>query len=205
MNNFIEKQFPADISYGSSGGPEYYTEVLNTTNGCEIRSSKLYNPRMKFNIATGVKNKQQMDELIRFFRCCKGRNIAFRYKDWGDFHGRNEPVQVIDQHTLQLIKTYNLDEYTTEERIITKPVKNTVKIQLNDEFISDTQLQIDYTTGRITLLNHLMHQQNTKITADFEFDVPVRFDTDYLPVIIENYNFYSLPNIELVEVKLLSK
>ena len=201
MNNFIEKQFPVDISYGSSGGPEYYTEVLTTTNGCEIRSSKIYNPRMKFNIATGVKNRQQMDQIINFFRCCKGRNIAFRYKDWGDFCGRNERVQIIDQHTLQLIKTYNLDADTIEERIITKPVKNTVKIHLNDKIIPDSQLKVDYTTGAITLLNHIIIPHNTMITADFEFDVPVRFETDYLPIIIENYNFYSLPNIELVEVK----
>lgn len=201
-NNFIEKQFPVDISYGSAGGPEYSTEVLSTTNGYEIRSSRIYNPKMKFNISIGIKNRQQMDQIIRFFRCCKGRNIAFRYKDWSDFKGQNESIKIINENTLQLIKTYNLDKNTTEERIITKPVKNTVIIQLNGETIPDTQLQIDYTTGRIILLDHRINQQNTRFTANFEFDVPVRFDTDYLPVTIENYNFYSLPEIELVEVKI---
>lgn len=201
-NNFIETQFPVDISYGSSGGPEYFTEVLSTTSGCEIRSSKIYNPKMKFNISTGIRNRRQIDQIIRFFRCCKGRNIAFRYKDWSDFKGQNEPVKIINQNTLQLIKTYNLDANTTEERIITKPVRNTVKIQLNGEVIPDTQLKIEYTTGRITLLNHTIDDQNTRVTADFEFDVPVRFNTDYLPVTIENHNFYSLPEIELVEVKI---
>lgn len=201
-NNFIEKQFPVDISYGSSGGPEYFTEVLNTTSGSEIRSSKIYNPKMKFNISTGVKNKQQIDQIIQFFRCCKGRNIAFRYKDWNDFKGQNEPMKTIDDNTLQLLKTYNLNEKIVEERIITKPVKNTVIIQLNGEIIPDTQLNIDYTTGRITLLNHKVNQRNTRFTANFEFDVPVRFNTDYLPVTIENNNFYSLPEIELVEVKI---
>lgn len=201
INNFLEKRFPIDISYGSSGGPEYYTDVLSTTNGCEIRSSKIYTPKMKFNISTGIKNRQQMNDIIHFFRCCKGRKMGFRYKDWGDFYGQNEKVKVIDQHTIQLIKTYNLDHDIIEERIITKPVQNTVIIQINNQVIPTTQLNINYITGRITLLNQIINDSNSKITADFEFDVPVRFDTDYLPVTRENYNFYSLPNIELVEVK----
>jgi len=201
INNFIERRFPVDISYGSSGGPEYYTEVLSTTNGNEIRSSKIYNARMKFNITTGVQNKQQVENIIHFFRCCKGRKIAFRYKDWGDFYGKNERVKIVDNNTFQLIKTYYVDHDITEERIITKPVENSVRIRINDQIISDTQLKINYNTGRVTLLNHIIDQINTKITADFEFDVPVRFDTDYLPVTMENYTFCSLPNIELVEVK----
>lgn len=201
INNFIERRFPVDISYGSSGGPEYYTEVLSTTNGNEIRSSKIYNPRMKFNITNGLKNKHQMEKIMHFFRCCKGRKMAFRYKDWCDFYGKNEQVKIIDRNTLQLIKTYNLDYDVVEERIITKPVENTVIIRINDKPIEDTQMKINYNTGRIILLNHLIDQKDIKITADFEFDVPVRFDTDYLPVIMENYTFYSLPNIELVEVK----
>ena len=200
INNFIEKQFPVDISYGSSGGPQYYTDLLSTTNGYEIRSSRIYNPKMKFNISTGIRNKEQMEEMIRFFRCCQGRNIAFRYKDWSDFKGDNEPMKIINQNTLQLIKTYSLDQYITEERIITKPVNNTIIIKLNGEIITDKQLEIDYSKGRIILLNHKTDQENTIFTASFEFDVPVRFNTDYLPVIIENHNFYSLPEIELVEV-----
>ncbi len=200
--NFIEKQFPVDISYGSSGGPEYFTEVLSTTNGGEFRSSRIYNSKMRFNISTGIKNKRQMEQIITFFRCCKGRNTAFRYKDWSDFKGQNESVQIVDQHTLQLTKTYSLEGNTIETRIITKPVKNTVKLYNNGKIIPITQLQIDYATGRITLLNNEFNIKNTGFTADFEFDVPVRFDTDYLPVTIENHNFYSLPEIELIEIKI---
>lgn len=40
------------------------------------------------------------------------------------------------------------------------------------------------------------------ITARFEFDVPVRFDTDYLNASIDNYGSSSCSNILLVEVKL---
>lgn len=201
-HDFIEIQFPVDISYGSSGGPEYFTEILSTTNGCEIRSSKLHNHKMKFNISTGIKNKEQIEGMMRFFRCCRGRNIGFRYKDWSDFTGKNEPVKIINSHTLQLMKIYKLDVNTTYERVINKPVKNSIKIQINDNIIPDTQLEVDYTTGIIVLPNHKIDEENTRVLASFEFDVPVRFNTDYLPVTIENYNFYSLPPIELIEVKI---
>jgi len=39
------------------------------------------------------------------------------------------------------------------------------------------------------------------ITADFEFDVPVRFTADYIPQVIDDYNSYSMPEIGLIEVK----
>jgi uncharacterized protein (TIGR02217 family) len=200
--NFIEVQFPVDISYGSSGGPEYATNILNTTNGCEIRQIKLYNSKMKFNISTGIRNKQQVEQLISFFRCCKGRYTAFRFKDWTDFKGQSEAVKIINNNNLQLIKTYKLHDNTTEERIITKPVKNTVFIYIDKEKIDEAQLEIDYTKGRIILPPHIKITENTRITADFEFDVPVRFDIDYLPITIENYNFYSLTPIQLIEVLL---
>jgi uncharacterized protein (TIGR02217 family) len=200
--NFTEIQFPVDISYGSSGGPEYTTDILTTTSGSEIRYIKLYNPKMKYNISTGIRNKQQIEYLIKFFRCCKGRHTAFRFKDWSDFEGANQPVKIIDTHNLQLIKIYKLDNNTTEKRIITKPVRNSVKIFIDKQIIPQEQLEIDYTTGRVTLPQDIIINENSNITATFEFDVPVRFDLDYLPITIENYNFYSLPPIQLIEVKI---
>ncbi|MGE3713527.1 MAG: DUF2460 domain-containing protein, partial [Alphaproteobacteria bacterium] len=39
------------------------------------------------------------------------------------------------------------------------------------------------------------------ITADFEFDVPVRFDTDRLAATLDTYGTYSWGDIPLVEVR----
>ena len=35
---FVEVQFPTDISYGSSGGPEYATDIVATNSGYEQRN-----------------------------------------------------------------------------------------------------------------------------------------------------------------------
>jgi uncharacterized protein (TIGR02217 family) len=200
QKNFIEQRFPTDISYGSTGGPEYNTEVLITTTGCEYRTPKWHTPKMRFNASPGIKNQRQMQQIVTFFRVCKGRQIGFRYKDWSDFKAHNEQVKIVDKYTLQLLKSYNLDTAITEQRTITKPVKNTVKIYISRQKLEQNEFSVDYTTGLITLKQEIK-SPHPQITADFEFDIPVRFDTDYLPVTIESYNFFSLPEISIIEMK----
>jgi uncharacterized protein (TIGR02217 family) len=43
---------------------------------------------------------------------------------------------------------------------------------------------------------------NVIITADFEFDVPVRFDTDELQISIDSFNSGSWSGINLIEVRI---
>ena len=40
------------------------------------------------------------------------------------------------------------------------------------------------------------------ITAGFEFDVPVRFDTDYLEVDLSHFEAGQIPNIPIVEIRI---
>ena len=200
MQTFIEKTFPSDISYNSSGGPEYNTEVLMTTTGSEHRQSKWQAPKMRFNVSTGIKNTRQMRGLLEFFRICRGRQIAFRYKDWSDFKGTDEAVQIINVHTLQLMKNYKLDDTLFEQRTILKPVQNTVKIYIAGRQLISDEFSVDYSTGVVTL-QMLIENLDMKITADFEFDIPARFDTDYLPVTMESHGFFSLPEIPITEIK----
>jgi uncharacterized protein (TIGR02217 family) len=148
---------------------------------------------MKFNVATGIKNQDQIEEITAFFRTCNGKNFAFRYKDWSDFKAFKQPVMVIDQNTLQLAKSYS-----TNIRLISKPVLGTVKVYRNSTAIQD--FRVDYATGKITLDEQI--SPSDTFTADFEFDVPVRFDTDHLVITMESLGCFSLDEIPVVEVKL---
>ena len=40
-----------------------------------------------------------------------------------------------------------------------------------------------------------------EVTADFEFDVPARFDTDHMAVTIESYRLHAWQQIPLVEIR----
>lgn len=197
--SFTEIRFPENISYGSTGGPEFSTDVVTTHNGCEQRNINWSRARARYNIAYGVRSSEQLTELITFFQARKGKAIGFRFKDWSDFTVTNQEVEIGDgkKMTFQLIKTYisGKDKHT---RMIKKPVYDTIKIYLDDE--ETKKYSVNYSMGEITFIKP--PAKGTIITASFEFDVPVRFDTDYLNASIDNYGSNSWSNIPLVEVKL---
>jgi uncharacterized protein (TIGR02217 family) len=58
---------------------------------------------------------------------------------------------------------------------------------------------VDVTTGIVTLAT--APAQDVDVTADFEFDVPVRFDTDHMAVTIETYKLHRWQQIPIVELR----
>jgi uncharacterized protein (TIGR02217 family) len=201
MNGFDEIRFPEDISYGAIGGPRYFTDIVSTSSGGEYRNINYTDSKMKFNIAYGIKTKEQIDKLLLFFRARMGRAIGFRYKDWSDFTAKNQLIGVGDGSTtrFQLKKIYKSGN-SEFIRIIEKPVYNSVSIYFDDENVAQKYYSIDYTTGNIEFTKSV--NIGAKILINFEFDVPVRFDIDYLPISIDGKNLYSCKEINLVEIKL---
>lgn len=121
----------------------------------------------------------------------------------------------------QLVKVYN-DGDQTYVREIKKPVPGTVRVAING-FELTTGWSVDTTTGIVTIHSapHVDGESllidfigdeyfvlggdppaaGTVITAGFEFDVPVRFDTDKCLTTIEHYNVHSWASIPLVEIR----
>ncbi len=203
--SFIEIQFPTDISYGATGGPTYSTDVVTMFSGHEQRNSNWKNARGKYNIASGVKTESQWQALIAFFRSCKGKAIGFRFKDWSDYSVANQQIGIGDGSNteLQLIKTYASGNAVVIRKI-NKPVVGTVKIYRNGrEFTSNlrgaTNYSVDYATGIVSFSEAA--EPGMIITADFEFDVPVRFDTDELQLSIDSFNSGSWSGISLIEIR----
>jgi len=198
LKEFEEIRFPEDISYGMHGGPEYHTDILTATSGKEYRNVNWLHGRNRYNVAHAVKSKNQFDELLAFFRARKGRAVGFRFKDWFDYEAKNQKIGIGDGKTkeFQLIKTYESGD-NKDVRIITKPVMGTVVVYVGGVKAAPN---IDYTSGKILFATP--PQEAGEIRADFEFDVPVRFDNDHLVAISEEDNSFSWGEIELVEVKI---
>jgi uncharacterized protein (TIGR02217 family) len=196
---FVETQFPVDIAYGSGGGPEYSTDIVITQSGYEQRNSNWSEARARYNVAHGVKTQTQLDTLIAFFRARKGRAHGFRFKDWTDYQVTGQVIGTGDGSTsqFQLIKTY-VDAGIIETRTITKPVAGSVKLYL-DTVEQVSGVSVDTTTGIVTFTT--APTSGVSITADFEFDVPVRFDTDRLSASLDDYGAQSWQNIPLVELR----
>lgn len=197
--SFVETQFPNDISYGSSGGPEYATDIVITHGGFEQRNINWSQARARYNVAQGVKTRTQLEALIAFFRARKGRAIGFRFKDWTDHQATAQIIGSGDgvNAQFQLIKHYTSGG-TQEYRAITKPVNGTVCIY-KDGVLQTSGVTVNHTTGLVVFATP--PAEGTTITADFEFDVPVRFDTDRLAATLDAYGAHSWLDIPLIEVR----
>lgn len=194
---FHDVQFPTDIAYGSSGGPNYSTDVVINHGGYEQRNVNWSAARARYNVAHGVKSQAQLDVLIAFFRARKGKAYGFRFKDWTDFEGVGQVIGAGGATLFQLVKRYVSGD-AQEVRTIVKPVAGSVKIYVNDVLLT-SGVSVDGATGLVTLSS--APAGGAVVKADFEFDVPVRFDTDQLSASLEAYGVRSWLDIPLVEVR----
>jgi uncharacterized protein (TIGR02217 family) len=204
--SFVETQFPTSISYGSRGGPKFSTSIITVANGVEQRNVNWSKGRASYDASYGVRTQLELHDLITFFRARQGKAYGFRFKDWSDFKSvdPNNTTTDIDQligtgtgalTTFQLKKNY-ISGPTTFVRDIKKPVTGTVKISVNN-VSQPTGWSVDTTTGIVTF--SVAPGNGLLVKAGFEFDVPVRFDTDELSISLDDYNIgsTSVPIVEL--------
>ncbi|WP_425071037.1 phage distal tail protein, Rcc01695 family [Sagittula sp. S175] len=208
---FHEVRFPADLSFGSVGGPERRTDIVTLTSGFEERNTPWAHSRRRYDAGLGLRSLDDVSAMIDFFEARQGQLFGFRWKDWADFKSCTPSRTVAngDQviargdgvtKSFQLIKTYRSGtaEYA---RPITKPVAGTVIAAVqDDEMREGVHFEIDTTTGIITFVEAPM--ADVEISAGFEFDVPVRFDTDRINVSVASFRAGQVPDVPVVEVRI---
>jgi uncharacterized protein (TIGR02217 family) len=199
MSGFHEVRFPDNIAYGAVGGPEFATTVVATGAGHEKRNVNWPQARGRWDVASGLKKQAQIDELIAFFRARRGKAYGFRFKDWTDYKASGQLPGTGDdaQTQFQLLKHYPSGS-VIEVRTITKPVAGTVKVY-PDGIEQLGGWLVDTTTG--VVIFGIPPALGVEITADFEFDVPVRFDTDHMALTIESYRLHTWQQIPIVELR----
>jgi uncharacterized protein (TIGR02217 family) len=85
-------------------------------------------------------------------------------------------------------------------RPITKPVAGTVKVAVDGVVQAPgVDFAVDYVTGTVTLMTP--PATNQQVTAGFEFDVPVRFDTDTVQSSVASFQAGEVPSVPVVEVR----
>jgi uncharacterized protein (TIGR02217 family) len=137
--------------------------------------------------------------LIAFFRARKGKAYGFRFKDWTDYKATAQTLGTGDgtTKTFQLIKSYTSGA-GSETRTITKPVLGTAVPYLGGNK-QTSGWSINTATGVLTFT--VAPAQGVAVTADFEFDVPVRFDTDSMAVSIEQFDLHQWSDIPVIEIR----
>jgi len=189
---FLETpRFPTYVALGTGGGPEYATSIVEVNSGRELRKQRWSIPRHRFQVGVGAKGSTELDTLREFHHACLGRFHGFRYKDHNDWKSTQNMVDSVSDtdQTLgtgdssaateyQLIKTYTVGSLSLV-RTITKPVSGTVVVSL-DDVSQASGWSVDTTTGIITFTS--APGIGVVVKAGFEFDVPVRFESDSLTV-----------------------
>ncbi|MDJ0627295.1 MAG: DUF2460 domain-containing protein [Rhodobacter sp.] len=207
---FHEVRFPANLSFGSVGGPERRTEIVTLANGFEERNSPWAHARRRYDAGVSMRSLDDIETLVAFFESRQGQLFGFRWKDWSDYKScasSREPAfedQVIglgdgETRDFQLCKTYasGAQSYT---RPIAKPVAGTVLVGLQrDRLVETVHYEIDDTTGVVSFLD--APGIGVEVYAGFEFDVPVRFDTDRIQTSVASFQAGDVPTVPIVEVR----
>ena len=176
---FIESpRFPSSIAIGATGGPEFFTGVVQSRSGKEQRTKFLKYPRQRWDASPGVKTPAQFLELRNFFLIAGGRWRAWRYPDpvdnRADHTGDEKGIATgITSTTFQMVKRYTVGSSTMDRRI-TKPVTGTVQVLVSG---APATASVDYTTGIITIA---AAPAAANVSWAGQFDTPMRFDFDHL-------------------------
>lgn len=208
---FHEIRFPANVSFGSQGGPERLTEIVTLANGFEERNTPWEHSRRRYDAGFGLRSLDDVDALLAFFEARRGQLHAFRWKDWSDYKScpSLQTVTPLDQRiglgdgvtrSFQLSKTY-VSGSAAYARPIVKPVAGTVVVAIaNDPKVEGVDFDVNATTGVITF--DTAPDIAAVISAGFEFDVPARFDVDRIQSSMAAFRAGELPNIPIVEVRI---
>src|SRR5215212_5132599 len=198
VSDFHEVRFPLDVALGRRGGPGRRTDVVTLASGREHRNARWAHARRRYDAGLGVRTLDALHAVIAFFEERRGHLHGFRFRDRVD-HRSGPPSRAVgplDQRigtgdgatkAFPLLKSYGTGA-AAYVRPIAKPVGGTVRVALSGV---EQPVGTAFTCAPAA---------GVAITAGFEFDVPVRFDTDELDIDLSAFEAGAVPRIPLVEI-----
>lgn len=202
MNAFDDVSYPLALGESAAVSPEFSTAIAVTASGFERRNAQWSDARMRYDVGPGIRSEAELRELIGFFRARRGPATAFRLRDPFDFssNGMTGPPLPTDQllglgdghtATFALLKSYG-----SQQRRITRPVPGTVRVSVDGAETADWVL---LERGKVAL--GTAPPAGSKVSAGFEFDVPVRFAEDRLDINAVAFAAGEAPSVPLIEVR----
>ncbi len=212
MNGFHEIRFPVSVSFRSGGGPERRTEIVELASGFEERNSPWQHARRRYDAGLGIRSMDDVEQVLAFFEARYARLYGFRWKDFVDFRSAaaGNPVTALDQQlgigdgvqdTFAVQKTYEEGSFAYR-RPIRKLVQGTFLLAVDGVTKTEgVDFSVDINSGEVRFLPGSIPMAGEPVTCGYEFDVPVRFDTDALVISPEAFNSGSIGSIPIVEVR----
>lgn len=208
---FLDVSFPSDVASGAVSGLRRRTNVVSVGAGYEERDQRWADARRVYQAGLGLRSAANLAAVMALYQEARGAAHSFRFKDWADYRSSPDggPITPVDQvlgtgdgaETMwPLSKAYGtLNPYI---RAITKPVAGSVRVSL-DGVEQVAGWSVDHLTGVVAFA--AAPALGVQIAAGFEFDTPVRFESDALDIDLTYFHSAggvgTVPDIALVEVR----
>lgn len=190
---------------------EYSTELVTTASGFEHCNARWAQPRRRYDVHIGNRSLRDLRQLAKFFRARRGRLHGFLWRDRIDYRSVNrgagpwatdQPMQMLsaDGRVWAFYKGLQHGLADRRARRIFKPIAASVGLAHAGQPIPKSHYTVHAAQGVIAFAS--AHRRRAQVTAGFEFDVPVRFDTDRLDIQLTSPNAGSCAPIPLVEIRL---
>jgi len=211
LASFHDVLFPLAVSFGATGGPERRNEIVALTSGREKRNARFAHSRRHYDAGTGLRSLEDLHDVLAFFEARRGSLHGFRFRDPFDMKScaPSASPTALDQtlgtgdgtaRRFALVKTYGAgpDAY---RRPVEKPVAGTLRIAVAGVERPAADFSFDEATGEVVFAPGSAPGNGQALTAGYEFDVPVRFDTDRLSISLRAFKAGQIPSIPLIEVQ----
>lgn len=201
---FDDVRFPLAVGPGASAGAEWRNDVLTLASGAEVRNARWAASRRRWDIASAVSSLADLAQLAAFFEERKGRLRGFRFRDPADHSSApaGQGASAMDQAIATgdgAVTVFQLSRaYGTVIKPVTKPVSGSVRLAVDGVEVFEGWA-VDALSGEVTF--EAPPETGAGITAGFEFDWPVRFDTDRLDITYEHIGAGRAVSVPIVEVR----
>jgi uncharacterized protein (TIGR02217 family) len=203
-------RLPPWIEKGSGFGPSFRNVIQEAISGNEQRFAQWTKCRATGDLSYGLLTSSDpvgdFKAILALWRGHFGSLYPFRFKDWGDFQATHE---VFGTGTgaltaFQLSKTYDpqaillgtAGSFFYVRQIVLLAVGVAPQIYINN--VLQTSGYSISSSGLVTFTTP--PASAAQLTWSGEFDVPVRFDADSLPVVLNESDIAGIRSIPIKEV-----
>lgn len=216
---FYEHRLPTEVERMAVGGPGFRTNLLAVVSGFEQRNKEWSKIRGEWDLSGRFMRLEEASPSVttdlhtmrNLFIIQEGRTHGFRFQDHidfeiGDYANPTTDNQLIgtgnaSQTAFQVFKRYTFGAINYDRDIKKLTLTAGRVIFLLDGVVKT--ITTDYTEDRDTgiVTWNSAPAGGVLVQVACEFDIPVRFDVDHLPITLEPASLGVVSSIPIVELR----
>ncbi len=203
-------RLPEGIERGSGFGPAWRNVIQEAIAGNEQRFGYWTKCRgvgdLSYGLLTSADPLGDFRAILAIWKAHTGSLLPFRFRDWSDYTATDENFGTGDAATtvFQLTMTYDPSQILLNTPGSLTYVRNITLVDsapvIKVAGVTKT-VTTDYVVSSAGVVNFTSAPANgAALTWSGTFDVPVRFDTDQLPIVLNEADLASVRSIPIREV-----